>query len=103
MSELVLERPMTVTAKQHMGQTSYHTGLAAEETAARHYHCTGTRYCSKDTLAVQVKLIWLCATRMSWVNKAKHMPKQRSASRAVKWTISVEQRVNIWAPSRWVC
>ena len=32
---------MTFTAKQHMGQTSYQTGLAAEETAARHYQLTG--------------------------------------------------------------
>lgn len=41
MSELVIERPMTVTAKQHRGQTSYHAGLAAEETAARHYRRAG--------------------------------------------------------------
>ena len=41
MSELVLERPMNVTAKQQRGQTSYHAGIAAEETAARHYQRSG--------------------------------------------------------------
>ena len=41
MLELVLERPTAVIAKQHRGQTSYHAGLAAEETAARHYQRAG--------------------------------------------------------------
>jgi putative endonuclease len=41
MSELVIERPTAITVKQHRGQTSYHAGLAAEETAARHYWRAG--------------------------------------------------------------